>query len=564
MDIYKEYPRKFLNADDDMGDPDTIRKAFGKLGEMKVDNKDEAWKWMEAWSEVNSAASEVQDRAYFAMTKDVNNKEVEAEFSRLIEHVVPLCEELDEKAKQRFLSFPEEWVPGDFRIARMNAQWDVELFNEDNLPLNSQDMMLRKEYQKISGSWITDFDGEKKTPAQLRPLLESTDRDVREKAWRAIVAMHLADYDKLNDLFDKILPIRKKIAENAGMPDFVEYKFKDYRRLSYNKDDVKAFRDAIHKYVVPAAGKIIERRKRKLELDTFRPWDTSVDPDNAQPPKIYEDIDDLKDKVARVMGSIDPQFSDAFKLMDKKGYLDLENRPGKAPGAYMMTFEEERISIIFSNFVGTSRDFDTLIHEGGHAMHGFLSRHLLKQAREVPLEFAEVASMSLELLARPYLDIVYNEDDRQRLGVKQLESTIMFLPFMACLDEFQAWVYTDPDGADRDKRAEYWKMLTAKYRPSIDYSGLEKEAEIGWQYLHVYEVPLYYVEYGIAQIGALQVFLRSLDDYDGAVKDYRHALGLGSTVGLSELFEAAGVKFIMKHPDVLEDMTNKIMEQVGL
>ena len=172
--------------------------------------------------------------------------------------------------------------------------------------------------------------------------------------------------------------------------------------------------------------------------------------------------------------------------------------------------------------------------------------------------------MSLELLARPYLDIVYNEDDRQRLGVKQLESTIMFLPFMASLDEFQAWVYTDPDGADREKRAEYWKMLTAKYRPSIDYSGLDKQAEIGWQYLHVFEVPLYYVEYGIAQIGALQVFLRSLDDYDGAVKDYRHALGLGSTVGLSELFEAAGVKFIMKHPEVLEDMTNKIMEQIGL
>ena len=230
----------------------------------------------------------------------------------------------------------------------------------------------------------------------------------------------------------------------------------------------------------------------------------------------------------------------------------------------MMTFEEERISIIFSNFVGTSRDFDTLIHEGGHAMHGFLSRHLLKQAREVPLEFAEVASMSLELLARPYMDIIYNEVDRERIAIKQLENILIFLPFMASLDEFQTWVYTDQDGGSAEKRAAKWRELTAKYRPSTDYSGLEEQDQLGWQYLHVYEVPLYYIEYGIAQMGALQVYLRSLDDFDGAVKDYKHALGLGSTVSLPKLFEAAGVKFILKHPEVLEDMTNKIMGQIGL
>lgn len=564
MDIYKQYPRQFLELDDDMGNKETIKAAYEKLAGVAVNSKEDAWKWMEAWSEISSATSEIQDRTYFNMTRDVNNEEIGAEFNRIVQEVIPLVEELDEKAKQTFLSFPDDWVPQDFIIARMNSQWDVELFKEENLPLISNDMLMRKEYQKISGSWETEFDGEKKTPQQLRPFLESPDRELRERAWRAIMGMHIGDYDNLNELFDKMLPNRKTIASNAGMPDFVEYKFKDYRRLSYDKNDVKAFRDAIKEYVVPAVEKIIERRRQKLGVDTFRPWDSQADPDKMSPPKIYDNIDDLKDKVAKVMGSVDPQFSDAFKLMDSKGYLDLENRPGKAPGAYMMTFEEERISIIFSNFVGTTRDFDTLIHEGGHAMHGFLSRHHLKQAREVPLEFAEVASMSLELLARPYLDIIYNAEDRERIGIKQLENTLMFLPFVASLDEFQIWLYTSPDGADPKKRAEQWSMLTAKYRPSIDYAGLEKEGNIGWQYLHVYEVPFYYIEYGIAQIGALQVFLRSLEDYDGAVKDYKHGLSMGSTVGLPELFEATGVKFPLKHPEALKDMTNGIMELIGL
>jgi oligoendopeptidase F len=220
--------------------------------------------------------------------------------------------------------------------------------------------------------------------------------------------------------------------------------------------------------------------------------------------------------------------------------------------------------MIFSNFVGTSRDFDTLIHEGGHAMHGFLSRHLSHLERNVPLEFAEVASMSLELLARPYWDIVYSEDDRRRLGIKQLEHDLCFLPFMACIDEFQHWVYTHPDGESAEKRAEFWHALEDKYRPHVDYSGLEREQDTNWQYLHVYEVPFYYIEYGVAQVGAQQVYLRSLEDYDGAVRDYMHALSLGATVGLPELFEAAGVKFVLKHPEVLEPTVNRIMEQIGL
>jgi oligoendopeptidase F len=564
MDINKQYPRRFLGKDDDLGDPGTVRKAYADIAALPVDTKEQADAWCDAWSEVQSAVSEVVSRAYFAYTRNTADKEAEAEYERLANEIIPLSEELEEKAKKRFVSLPEEWLRPGLIIPKKRAQMSLEIFREANLPLITENIRIRKEYQKISSEMVTEFDGKRMTKQQLRPYLEKQDRALRERAWRAMVGMSVAGYGKLNDLFDRALKTRKEMARNADLPDFTEYQYRKYERLSYDREDARRFRDAIKKYIVPAADRIFDRRREKLGLERLRPWDLQVDPDGANPPKIYENIDDLKDKVARVLGSVESQFADAFKLMDERGYLDLENRPAKAPGAYMNDFAEERISMIFSNFVGTSRDFDTLIHEGGHAMHGFLCRHLSFLERGVPLEFAEVASMSLELLARPYWDIVFGEEDRRRIGVKQLEHDLAFLPFMASLDEFQDWVYTHPDGESPGKRAECWRALDAKYRPHVDYTDLEIEQNTGWQYLHVYEIPLYYIEYGIAQVGAMQVFLRSLEDYDATVKDYLGALALGTTVGLPELYEAAGVKFVMKNPEVLETATKGIMEQIGL
>ncbi len=562
MDINKQYPRQFLALDDNLGDPETVRSAYSRLDALPIDNEEEARAWCDAWAEVKSALSEVVARVFYETTKDTRDKEAEAEYQRLADEIIPLEEELDEKAKRRFLSIREEWVPKELVLARQKAKWAVDLYRESNLALITENIKFRQQYQKITSEWETEFDGKMMTSKQLMPFLEKPDRQLRERAWHAIIGLHLGDYEKLDDLFDDCLRTRKQMAKNSDLPDFVEYKYRDYARLSYDRKDAKAFRDAIKEYVVPVVSNIFERRRKKLELETLRSWDLRADPDGTEPPKIYEDIEDLKDKVAKVLGSVDPLFADAFRLMDERGYLDLENRPGKAPGAYMNSFDEERISMIFSNFVGTSRDFDTLIHEGGHAMHGFLSSHLTLPARRAPLEFAEVASMSLEFLARPHWHLVYDENERDRIGKKQLENALIFLPFMSMLDEFQAWVYTHPEGGDRLKRAEYWRALNKKYRPHIDYVGLEKEEGIGWQYLHVYEVPLYYIEYGIAQVGAFQVFLRSLEDYDAAVKDYKYALSLGDTVGLPELYESAGVKFVLKNPEVLKDVMSGIMKLI--
>jgi oligoendopeptidase F len=564
MDLETKYPRKFLSKDDDMGNPDTIKAAYARLEKMPVGTREEAEAWLDAWSEVMSAVQEKGSRAYFAMTRDTKDEAASKEYEHIAGTVMPLVGELDESMKKRFMALPESWTPKNHAIARMNIQWAVELFRRENLPLLSEEMMLKSQYQKISGGWETEFDGKKVTPQKLNPLLKSPDRTLRERAWRARISMQYGDTAKLDELFEKMLDLRKKLAANAGMDSYLDYRYKELSRLSYTRKDTKAFRDAIHKFVVPAVRKMMENRKEKMGLETIRPWDTAVDPDGAEPPKVYKDLPELKEKAAKVLKAIDPEFEQAFWLMDRMGYLDLENRPGKAPGAYSSDFPEERMALVFGNAVGTSDDFDTLMHESGHAIHTLSCRQLPLLVRGYPLEFAEVASMSMELLARPYWDIVYNETDRKRIGIEQLQDLLKFLPFMAMLDEFQDWVYVAPEGADSKARAEYWKKLYAKYMPYVDYSGLEEFQGIGWQYLHVYEVPLYYVEYGIAQVGAMQVFVNSLHDYRKAVKEYKNALTLGTTVSLPELFEAAGVKFVLKNPEVLEKVTSEISNLIDL
>jgi oligoendopeptidase F len=564
MDLETKYQREFLSKDDDMGKPDTIKAAYARLEKMPVETEADAAKWLDAWSEVMSAVQKKQSRAYFAMTRDTRDESAMKEYERLANEVAPLVGELDESMKKRFLALPEAWIPGNFAIARKNIQWALELFRKENLPLLSEETILKSQYQKISGGWETEFDGKKVTPQKLNPLLKSPDRALRERAWRARVGMQFADREKLDELFGKMLELRKKLAANAGMDSYLDYRYKELSRLSYTRKDTKAFREAIQKYVVPVVTRMMENRKQKMGLDTLRPWDTAVDPDGAEPPKVYKDLPELKEKAAKVLRSIDPEFERAFWLMDRMGYLDLENRPGKAPGAYSSDFPEERMALVFGNAVGTSDDFDTLMHESGHAIHTLSCRQLPLLVRGYPLEFAEVASMSMELLARPYWDIVYNETDRERIGIEQLQDLFKFLPFMAMLDEFQDWVYSAQEGADPKARREYWRSLAAKYMPHVDYSGLEDIQGIGWQYLHVYEVPLYYVEYGIAQVGAMQVFVNSLHDYQNAVKHYKQALTLGTTVGLPELFEAAGVKFVLKNPEALENVTKEITKQIGL
>jgi oligoendopeptidase F len=416
-----------------------------------------------------------------------------------------------------------------------------------------EDLKLGQEYEKVSGNETAEFQGQTYTLTQLKPFLEEPDRSVREGAWRARVAARLADAPLYDEMFDKMLELRQQIARNAGFDNYLDYKFREYKRFDYTPEDCLAFHAAIEKHVVPFTVRERERRRKLLGVDSIRPWDTEVDPEGYQPLRPFESADRLKEGGLRIVKQVDPQLGDFLESMVRDGLLDLENRPGKAPGAYCQSFADSRVPYIHMNAVGIKVDVDTLLHEGGHAFHYFLARDLPLHSYHNPgMEFSEVASMSMELLARPYLGEFYSEEELDRLLDDQLRGSLSMMPWIAMLDAFQHWVYTAEEHGAEARRAK-WREIEQRFRPDLDWSGLEQYRDIGWQYLHVFVVPLYYVEYGIAQIAALQVWLRSLEDPKSAIEAYKRGLSLGGSRPLPELFSAAGAEF---------DMGDKVVSMV--
>jgi oligoendopeptidase F len=371
----------------------------------------------------------------------------------------------------------------------------------------------------------------------------------------------LADAAAFDEMFDKMYEVRQQIARNAGFDNYRDYKFREYKRFDYTPEDCMAFHAAVEKHIVPFMVRDRERRRKLLGVETIRPWDTEVDPEGRQPLRPFENVEQLKEGSLRVVRQVDPQLGEFLETMVRDGLLDLENRPGKAPGAYCQSFADSRVPYIHMNAVGIKDDVTTLLHEGGHAFHYFLAREQpLHSYHFAGMEFEEVGSMSMELLARPYLGEFYSEEELDRLLDDQLRGVLSGMPWIAMLDLFQHWVYTAEDHGPEARRAK-WREIEQRFRPDLDWSGIEQYRDIGWQYLHVFVVPFYYIEYGIAQIAALQVWLHSLEDPRGAIEAYKRGLSLGGSRPLPELFAAAGAEFDMGDK-VVGMVTEKTVAQI--
>ncbi|MGH2524414.1 MAG: M3 family oligoendopeptidase, partial [Anaerolineales bacterium] len=396
------------------------------------------------------------------------------------------------------------------------------------------------------------------TLPQLRPAYLHPDRAVRERAWRLASERQLADREAINELWKKFLALRRKLAANAGYAgDYRAFRWQQLLRFDYTPEDCKSFHRAIEAVVVPAASRIYARRRQRLGLERLRPWDLAdgwyghpIDPPGQPPLRPYHDPAELPGKTSAIFHHVDPQLGAHFDTMRREGLLDLDNRKNKAPGGYCTMYHAIRRPFIFMNAVGLHDDVQTLLHEGGHAFHVFEASPLpYLQQLQVGMEFAEVASMGMELLASPYLSAAtggfYTEPDAARARVEHLERCILFWPFMAVTDAFQHWVYENPDAAvDPANCDAQWAALWGRFMPGVDWSGLEPAMMTGWhRKLHIHQVPFYYVEYGLAQLGAVQVWRNALRDQAGAVGRYRHALALGGTVPLPQLYTTAGAKF---------------------
>ncbi len=503
--------------------------------------------WLADWSRIAERVDELYNRLLIATTTNTADKKVEVRYNAFFTDVFPRWQEAENGLKHKLLESGLTLAGFEVPLKKMRAEAD--LFHAENLPLQAEEQILANDYNKIVGAQTVTWQGAEVTPGQLRPALSDPDRSVREAAWRLTIERFLADRAAIDALWQKLLSLRLRIAANAGYPDFRAYRWQQLQRFDYTPDDARRFHDSIEKVVVPAASRIYQRRCERLGVDTLRPWDLDVDPFGRPPLAPFQRTSTLTRHIAGIFRRVDPIFGERFERMIHEGTLDLENRPNKAPGAYCATLSFVRQPFIFANAVGLHDDVQTMLHEGGHAMHAFECATLpYFQQMAVPNEFAEVASMGMELLGGPYLARkvggFYNEADTARARAEHLESNILFWPYMAVVDAFQHWVYSHPEQAAGPANCDAaWTDLWQRFMPGVDWSGLEDARATGWHRKpHIHLDPFYYIDYGLALQGAVQVWANSLQDYPAAVAAYRHALALGGTASLPDLFTAAGAK----------------------
>jgi len=511
--------------------------------------------WLRDWTALSDRVSEMYSRLSLATTINTADEKADQMFKNFLDNVFPAAMSSGQKLKEKLLESGLQ--PAGFEIPLRNMRAEAELFREENLPLQSEQQKLNMDYDKIIGAQSVEWEGQEFTISQIKQKLQDPDRSKREQIWRAILGRQMADHQSINELWGKYIQNRASIAANAGKPSYREYIWQEYLRFDYTPEDCRSFHQAIEEVVVPAAKRIYERHRQKLGVDKLRPWDLSdgwfgcpVEGAGKAPLKPFQHMDEFQQKAASIFDHVDSQLGKYFRQMQAEKLLDLDNRKNKAPGAYCTSLSVIRKPFVFMNAVGQHDDVQTLLHESGHAFHVFESSQLpYAQQLNVPMEFAEVASMGMELLAAPYLTRdnggYYTHPDAARARIEHMEGILLFWPFMAVVDAFQHWVYENPKaGADPASCDAKWAELWNRFIPSVDWSGLEEELKTGWhRKLHIHQVPFYYVEYGMAQLGATQIFANAIKDQAQAVASYRQALALGGKVTLPELFATAGGNF---------------------
>lgn len=549
FDLKAYEKRRFILENVDLADAGVVAGLYQELIDTDISCSKTLRDFVDHRSELDAAVQQADSILYIGMTCQTDDTEKAAAFTKFVSEVVPAIKPLADVLDRKYLEAKDRLAISepDFDVYDRTIRSDVDLFREDNVPLQTEDELLSQEYQSICGKMTVEIDGQEYTMQQAAKLLQETDRPLREKVWRATTDRRLADADKFDEVFEKMLGIRGEIATNAGLENFRDYQFVCKHRFDYTPDDCKAFHKSVEEIVVPLLGVINKRRSNKMGLDKLRPWDTSVDPLGREPLKPFENESSLIKKTGDIFSQIDGELGEQFANMAKLGLLDLTSRKGKAPGGYQTTLTEARKPFIFANAVGINFDIVVLLHEGGHAFHAIAGADLrLYPYRHAPTEFCEVASMSMELMAMPFLSTFYNEQDAKRARILQLERSATVLPAVALVDKFQHWIYENPNKSINELAEKFREMHNRFTGKNIDYSGLEKQQAYDWhRILHLFQCPMYYIEYGIAQIGALQMWLKAKTDMKDAVKCYRRALALGGSRPLPQLFEAAEIKFDM-------------------
>ncbi|MCR9062580.1 MAG: M3 family oligoendopeptidase [Cytophagales bacterium] len=552
-------PRTFIGEAFELNSWDDVQPLYEDLVSRSVGNSKELKQWFLDRSELESFLSENMAWRYIKMTCDTANEERQKDYQFFVTQIQPHLAVYDDQLNKKALESPflDDLKGGGYEIMIRGMKKSVEIFREENIPLSTQIQTKQSEYQSITGGMTVTINGEEMTMQKAANIIQSVDRKAREEAWRKIGDRRLEDREKLDLLFNELRDLRHKVALNADFQNFRDYMFAAMGRFDYTPEDCFDFHESVAEAVVPLLNESMLERKAKLNLDPLRPWDGKVDVEGRPALKAFNSGEDLLEKSITCFDRLDKQLGDYLRIMRRMGHFDLESRKGKAPGGYNYPLQEIGVPFIFMNATSSVRDLVTMVHEGGHAIHSFVTRDLeLGSFKSTTAEVAEVASMAMELMSMEHWDVFFtNPDDLKRARIEHLEDILATLPWIATVDKFQHWIYENPDHTVEERTAE-WNSILNKYSTHVtDWSDLEKYKEASWQrQLHIYEVPFYYIEYGMAQLGAISVWKNFKEDPKKGLEAYLNGLKLGYTATIGDIYKAMGIKF-----DFSKDYISELM-----
>ena len=540
-------PRQFVPQNIDLGEWPQIAPLFDQLESRAANCKTvpALERWLLDWSELSAALDEESSRRYIAMTCHTDNPDAEKAYLHFVEHVEPQLKPRQFALENIYAAHPQrEKLPQPrFQVFDRDVKNHAELFRPENVPLETEEAKLSQQYQKLSGSLTVRFRGEEKTLVQMGRYLEEPDRPLRQEAWELVAKRRLQEAEKFDEIFDAMLKLRAQIAKNAGFENYRDHAFRRLGRFDYTPEDCGRFHDAVEKEIMPIVRGLQAKRQKQLKLEKLRPWDLAVDPLNRQPLKPFVRVDEMVSHTQKIFDRLDGELGGGFQKMQDLRLLDLDNHKGKAPGGYQSTLSEARVPFIFMNAVGLHRDVETILHEAGHAFHALAARDEdLYPYRSAPIEFCEVASMSMELLGNGFIEEFYSDAEPAARGVSISKALWGFFRGL------RRWTLSST-GFTRTRitRATNGGGVAGIDGPFWRRSGLVRSrgsprASVAPAASH-FPDPFYYIEYGIAQLGALQVWANSKRDPAKALNDYKKSLALGGSRPLPELFQAAGCKF---------------------
>lgn len=544
----KKQARTYIPSDYKITDWETLKPYFEYLVELEIESLDDLEKFLLQRNELDAIVSEEFAWRYIHMTCDTKSEEKKGAYQYFLTDILPHLSVYEDKLNRKVASSPwfDHLDQEYYQTFTRQLKREIEIFREENVPLTTQSQSISQEYGAIMGAMSIEYEGKELTLQQAGKYMEHHDRSIRYEVWKLMVARRKQDRQKLQDIFDKLVEIRHKIARNAGYDTYTLYKFDQMGRFDYQPEDTKAFHHAVETVVKPVYIELLKERQEKLGLEELRPWDLSVDIFSEEPLQPFSGSDELLNTSIEALSYLKPELGEMIRIMDRMGYLDLESRVGKAPGGYNYPLMEVGVPFIFMNAAGTQTDVITMLHESGHAVHSFLTRNIpIDPLKRTPSEVAELAAMSMELLCLDKYNLFYEDDsDLARAQKNQLLRCILIFPWIATVDAFQQWVYDNP-AHDPETRNQKWEELHIRFHgDTINWEGYEDIRKHLWlKQGHIFDVPFYYIEYAIAQLGALAIWKNYRKDPKKGLNQYLEALKLGYTQPIPDIYSTAGIRF---------------------